>query len=78
MISYVFFLPAGLLKNYSCPPLPQVFSKEAGHRRHRLLRFESQFVELHDANLTQRRQGAKTGNFNRGPPFIIDARGVSS
>jgi hypothetical protein len=43
----------------------------------RLLRFESQFVELHDANLTQSRQGAKTGNFNREPPFIIDAHGVS-
>jgi hypothetical protein len=34
----------------------------------RLLRFQSKLFELHDANLTQRRKGAKMGNFNRRLP----------
>ena len=43
------------------------FAREALRLLQRLLRFEGQFFRLHNgANLTQRRQDAKTRNFNHG------------
>jgi hypothetical protein len=44
------------------------FAREVLRVLQRFLRFLGQLVELHDANLTQRRNGAKLGNFNRSLP----------
>jgi hypothetical protein len=38
------------------------FAREALCLRQRFLRFKGQFLRLHDANLTQRRQDAKARN----------------
>jgi hypothetical protein len=46
--------------------LMRMFAREALRVRERLLRFERELVELHDASLTQRRKGAKIGIFNHG------------
>ncbi len=46
--------------------LMRIIAGEALRLRQRLLRFLGQLFRLHDANLTQRRQDAKMGNFNHG------------
>ena len=44
--------------------LMRMFAREALRVLQRLLRFLGQLVELHGVNLTQRRHGAKMGNFS--------------